>query len=298
MDRATLPDQQPSVGDPSLDREYSPSTMAKDMAATLQHYRRVGDLVRTRRQVHERIRYGASDAEICHIFPSGSGATAPTLVFVHGGHWQESSIDDACFAADDSLRAGFSYVAVGYGLAPTRSLEEMIDSVARSLRYVLADGHRFGIGGGRIHVAGSSAGAHLLAAALTRSDVPRVSTAHLMSGLYDLADIPRTYVNDAVGLTEDAAAAASPTRMAAPACDDVHLSVGRFETQTYLRQQERYATHLRTLNVPVRTEIVDNHDHFTLPLARFDGSTSVGRAAFAAMRRADAAAAPIGGSHL
>lgn len=284
MARATFPDQRPGDGDPSLDQEYSPSTMAKDMAATLQHYRRASDLVRVRRQVHERVRYGTSEAETCHIFPSEYGATAPTLVFVHGGHWQESGIDDACFAADGALRAGVSYVAVGYGLAPTRSLEEMIASVARSLRYVRVDGRRLGIGGGRIHVAGSSAGAHLIAAALTRSDVPRVSTAHLMSGLYDLADIPRTYVNNAVGLTEDTAAAASPTQMAAPACDDVHLSVGRSETQTYLRQQERYATHLRTLGVPVRTEVVDNHDHFTLPLARFDGSTSVGRSTLAAMR--------------
>ena len=53
----------------------------------------------------------------------------------------------------------------------------MIDSVARALDWVAAAGPDYGIDPDALHVAGSSAGAHLLCAALASRPTPRVRSA-------------------------------------------------------------------------------------------------------------------------
>ncbi|RDI62775.1 alpha/beta hydrolase [Nocardia pseudobrasiliensis] len=264
-----------------IDREYSPSSVARDPAGSLRRYRARGDDARSRLDVHVAVRYGEERGERCHVFPAvppgTRGPETAALVFVHGGHWQESGIEDACFAAEPTVAQGCAYVAVGYGLAPSRTMPEMIASVARALDWVVTAGALFGIDPHRVHVAGSSAGAHLLAAALSAGAAPRVRSACLLSGLYDLTEIPRTYINDALGLTPELARDCSPLRMSAPRCDSVLLAAGRHETPTYLRQQARYAEYLSTQSIPVTEQIVPDRDHFDLPLDLADPSTPFGR---------------------
>ena len=270
------------MNEPSLlDREYSPSSLARDPAGTLRRYRTHSDVARARLEVREAVPYGAAAAERCHLFPappaSGTAAGSPALVFVHGGHWQESGIDDACFAAEHTVAHGAAYVAVSYGLAPARTVPQMIASVRAALSWLAASAPRYGIDPDRLHVAGSSAGAHLLAAALAHPTAPRVRSACLLSGLYDLGEVPRTYVNDAVGLTPGLARACSPSAMPAPRCDRVLLAAGEYETGTYLRQQQEYAAHLASLGVPVTTHTVPGRDHFDLPLDLADAAAPFGR---------------------
>lgn len=259
-----------------LDLEYSPSTAAREPARSLRRYRERSDAARRRLRVHQRVPYGKHRDEVSHLFPAGRSGT-PALVFVHGGHWQESGIDDACFAAENAVTQGFAYVAVGYGLAPSRTLPEMIDAVTRALVWIADTGPSFGIDPDALYVAGSSAGAHLVAAALTRSEAPRVRGACLLSGLYDLEEVPRTYVNHALGLSDVLAGSCSPVRMAAPRCDAILLATARYETETYQRQQHAYAAVLTAFDVPFTSLVVEDRDHFDLPLDLADQTTPFGQ---------------------
>ncbi|MCM6778273.1 alpha/beta hydrolase [Nocardia sp. CDC159] len=269
------------MSEPDLDREYSPSSVARDPAGSLRRYRMRSDAARSRLDVHLAVRYGEERGERCHVFPAAPagirGPRTPVLVFVHGGHWQESGIEEACFAAEHAVAHGCAFVAVGYGLAPARKLPDMIGSVARALDWLTHAGPLFGIDPERIHVAGSSAGAHLLAAALAVGATPRVRSACLLSGLYDLTEIPRTYVNDALRLTPGLARDCSPLGMPAPPCDAVLLAAGQYETRTYLRQHERYAEYLAARSIPVTSLIVPDRDHFDLALDLADPATPLGR---------------------
>lgn len=259
----------------SLDREYSPSSVARDPERMLRRYRSRSDDARRALDVHENVPYGLDPSECCHVFPAGS--RTPALVFVHGGHWQESGIDEACFAAEHAVAQGCAFVALAYGLAPDRTLPQMIASVAQALAWLADEGPRYEIDPDALHVAGSSAGAHLLAAALATPMAPRVHSACLLSGSYDLSEIPWTYVNNAVGLTAELARDCSPLSMTAPRCDRVLLAVGEHETQTYLRQHEAYAAHLVAVGVPVTAQVVADRDHFDLPLDLADTSSPFGR---------------------
>ncbi|MBB6120578.1 alpha/beta hydrolase [Nocardiopsis algeriensis] len=259
-----------------LDLEYSPSSAAREPERSLRLYRERGDTARRRLRAEESVPYGDRPGETCHVFPA-DGSGNPALVFVHGGHWQESGIDDACFAAENAVSQGFAYVAVGYGLAPERTLPDMILSVRRALTWIADRGRSYGVDPGRVHVAGSSAGAHLLACALADPATPRARSALLMSGLYDLTEIPDTYVNDALGLTRATAEECSPLRMPAPRCDSVLLAAGRHETRTYLRQQSAYEAHLASSALPVASHVVPDRDHFDLPLDLADPATGFGR---------------------
>ncbi|WP_017545377.1 alpha/beta hydrolase [Nocardiopsis prasina] len=259
-----------------LDTEYSPSSVARHPRRSLRLYRERGAAARDRLRVEESVPYGDEPGERCHLFPAGASGS-PALVFVHGGHWQESGIDDACFAAENAVRHGLAYVAVGYGLAPERTLPDMIASVERALVWIADRGPSFGIDPDRMYVAGSSAGAHLLACALADPATPRVRGALLLSGLYDLTEIPETYVNDALGLTRETARDYSPLWMPAPRCDAVLLAAGRYETRTYLRQQRAYEARLAGSDLPVVSQVVPDRDHFDLPLDLADSETGFGR---------------------
>nr|WP_237542434.1 alpha/beta hydrolase [Streptomyces sp. SID4919] len=167
------------------------------------------------------------------------------VVFVHGGHWQESSKEDACFAAPALVGAGAGYVALGYGLAPERRPAELSASVRRGLAWVR--GHAVELGGrpDTVFAAGSSAGAHLVAMAAGGPDGLPLAGLFLLSGLYDLEPVVGSYVNDALGLTAGQAREQSPLFRAPPRGGRVLLARGEHETDEYARQQDAFAAMLR-----------------------------------------------------
>nr|ACN39734.1 SibK [Streptosporangium sibiricum] len=255
-----------------LDRQLSPSTVARDAPVTLARYRLRSQAARRDLVHHADLRYGSHPAEVLHHFPPRRPGS-PLLIFIHGGHWQESSKEDACFPAPGLIAAGFGYLALGYGLAPQRSLPEMTASVRRGLTWVLDHAEELGGRPDAVFAAGSSAGAHLAAMA---ADLP-LAGLFLLSGLYDLSPVIGSYVNNALGLTAEEAARLSPMLRPPPAVP-VLLAVGEHETREYHGQQRRYAAALRLAATPVTELVVAGRDHFDLPFDLGDPATVLGAA--------------------
>jgi len=200
-------------------------------------------------------------------------------VFVHGGHWQESSKEDSSFAAPGFVEAGSAFAAVGYGLAPEYSLPSMVTSVRRALDWLRRNAFQLGVEPSRIFVSGSSAGAHLVAAALSFGT--EVAGATLLSGVYDLAPIRSTYVNDALGLDAPTAFAYSPLHHPPHGQARFVLARGEHETGEYARQHTAFAGALRAWR-PVDL-VVRGRNHFDLPFDLPDATTPLGAAVLAQM---------------
>jgi arylformamidase len=256
-----------------LDRQYSPSTVATDAAGSLARYRSRGDDARSRLTVLENLSYGPDPAELADVFPG-----SPLVAWVHGGHWQEGAKEDGAFAAEAFVDAGYGFAAVGYGLAPARTLPEMTASVRRALHWLAA---RYG----PVHAAGSSAGGHLVAMALTGPDPAPVAGACLISGTYDLTVLRETYVNDALGLDEATAAALSPLARLPLAVDDLVVARGSAETPEYARMQSELTAALRALGRPVTELVVAGRDHFDIVFDLADPATELGSAVRAQLAR-------------
>jgi arylformamidase len=265
-----------------LDAEYSPSRLVPDHRSILAEYRRLSDVAKRTLPCELNVRYGDSEGELLHHFPPREDG-APLLVYVHGGHWQELSIDDSCFAAPALVDRGAGLVALGYRLAPEGTLDAMVASVARGLEWVVANAPALGGTARSVYAAGSSAGAHLLAMALSTAPAAapvRLAGAALLSGVYDLDRIRLTYVNDALGLTEEDARRNSPVRFLPISADEVLVARGETETDEYRRQHDLLVAALRRAGpeAEVRSLVCGTRNHFDLPLGLGDPDDELGRA--------------------
>lgn len=238
--------------DAQLESAYSPSSMVGGSAEPfLAEYRVRSEVVH--RQLAGRIATLAGGSLV--LRPQ---AAKPTLVFVHGGYWQALSAADSMFLAADCATAGWGYSALEYTIAPHGEIEAMIDEVRQGLVATAT------AAGGPLVVAGHSAGAHLVAMVclVAESPVP-VQRVLLLSGVFDLVDLPRTSINDALGLTAQSAARLSPLRLGVAQAHPVEVWWGSRDTPRFAEMSRDYAAHLARHGCQVTRREVPCH-HFDI----------------------------------
>lgn len=252
------------------DFQFSPSRSAKDAEGFLSQM-----VTATARLADDRdvrlttdIPYGPHPkARLDVVAPmTPSKIARPALVFIHGGFWQEGDKGVSGFAAQTFIQEGWTWVSVGYTLAPEFTLTQICAQISDAVRYVKAEAKALGIDPNRIVLAGHSAGAHLAASVLAdlmdRGAEDAVAGAVLISGVYELAPVAASYVNDLVGLSDEEVRQLSPLR-ALPKTDvPVHVLVGADEPEAFRVQSEAlsvlWSEHLTTLTM----DVAAGRDHF------------------------------------
>lgn len=269
-----------------LDRQFNARGTVADVAPFLAAYRRESEKALTSLPCHRDLAYGPGPAETLHIFPAPGVLHAPAFVFLHGGYWRLLSKDDSCFMAETFTRAGAAVVSVDYALAPAATLPAIVAQVRRAVAWLWHHGKDYGVDRDRLVVAGSSAGGHLTgmvlaggwqAAAQVPDDV--VKGAFGVSGLYDLSLIPRTHVNEWLGLDEATARVMSPLcHIPARGCPLV-LAWAQTETDEFKRQSRIYRDAWAARGFPVACFEVAGRNHFDVILDWQDPATAMSRAA-------------------
>ena len=263
-----------------LDAQLSPSRSAKDAAGVIELWGAQSEQARRSPGIRTflDVAYGPAAGEKLDIYTgSAEEGGRPVFVFIHGGFWQQGAKESSAFAAPAFVAANWLYIAVGYTLAPNATLTAIVAEIRSALRFIRQHAREFGGDPDRIIVAGHSAGGHL-AACLLMDDSGTARAAPCagivaISGVFDLAPIRASYVNDAVRMTEDEAATLSPV-LHAPAYDiPVILAVGSDETKEFIRQTDALARawkpHLTTLSVAT----LAGRDHFDIVLDLADPSS-------------------------
>jgi len=258
-----------------LNEQYSPSRTAHDFNGSIQSYKAGTEAARAAitGNRHRVLAYGAPPSNRIECFlprtesaPGAARRGAPIFAFLHGGWWQELSIEYAATPAVALTDAGAIYASIGYTLTPAVQLHEIVAEVSAALTTIAA--HATGMGGDprRIVLAGHSAGAHLAATQLTAlaPEAPRYTAAGLLliGGAYDLGPIAESYVNEKVRMSETDAAALSPALLTPLHDVPVKIRVGEEEPEEFRRNAalllERWAPNLSAVD----SATLSGRDHF------------------------------------
>lgn len=258
------------------EREYSPSSRIDDITPFLRAYGERSRAAEARARVVKDLRWGPGADETLDFFPAAR-TDAPLLVFIHGGYWQELSKEESLFAGADCAEAGVAYAAINYTLAPAVRLDRIVDQCRRALAWLTAEAGTLGFDPARIHVSGSSAGGHLAAMMLTPRPAPLAGLV-LLSGVFDLAPLAGTYIDEPLGLTPQDVATLSPQRLDPGAALPVLIAWGENETSEFKRQSRDYAAHLRAAGFAVTEDEIPAVNHFDIVFGLGDPVTRLGRA--------------------
>lgn len=249
----------------ALDAQYDQRAWAPDMDKVIARYAAASDAVRARLGEPATHAYGSSAVEKLDVYGANR---SQTFVFVHGGAWRRESRRSSAYAAEMVLRAGASYVALGFAALPTVSLPEMVQQVCNGIDWVTR--HH----GGRVVLCGHSSGAHLAACALTR--VEGIARALLVSGLYDLLPVRLSVRNDYVKLDAELEQEFSPLRHRERIRCPVQVAWAEKDSAEFIRQSREFAAALRA-----PTHFGKGLDHFTLAETLADRASPLGAAALA-----------------
>lgn len=261
-----------------LELEYSPSSCVPSLDAYLTQYAELTRQARALLAPTEHA-YGRRPDELIELYrPAAATEPAPVLIYIHGGYWQQLGREDSGFMAPGLAAQGIATAVIEYTLCPLTQLIGIVQQCRRAVHWVHSNAAGNGLDPNRITIAGSSAGAHLVAMCLLDpSTAATVRGGIALSGIYDLEPLVRTTVNDAVHLTLDEARRLSPQRLVRPGSPHVMVAVGRNETSEFHRQSSEFADAWRHANNACDgSAIIENRNHFDLPLDLADPTTVVG----------------------
>jgi arylformamidase len=185
---------------------------------------------------------------------------APCLVFIHGGYWLRNSRELFAVYAEGLALAGWSVAIPGYTLAPHASLTSIVEEIGAALDWLADHGPERGIAG-RVVLAGWSAGAQLAALHLKH----RLVAAGLgISGVYDLAPLRDTALNDVLKLTDREIATLSPLLSPPVSPKPLAIAYGTRELPALVRDSCRLHALRSAEHLPGPLLPIAGADHFTI----------------------------------
>lgn len=253
----------------ALDAAYNNAAAVADSAAFIARWERESATIRAAMPRHLDLRYAPAERQRLDFF-AATARRAPTLLFIHGGYWQNRAKELFSFVAEGPLSLGIHVALIGYTLAPEARLDRIVAQCRDALRWLGAAVAELGGDPARIFVAGWSAGGHLTAMLM---DEPLVKGGLAISGIYDLEPIRLNYLNEKLRLDADEATRNSPLLHLPARAAPLAVTVGGDELPELRRQSETYHAAWRAKGLPGEFVPLPGCHHFTAleALARPDG---------------------------
>lgn len=252
----------------ALDAEYNLRAAVPTFQAYFDRYDEMSAAFRGRRPGRPDLAYGPGARQRIDLFLPDAPA-APLLAFIHGGYWHSQDRKRFGFVAEPLVARGAAVALIGYDLAPDVDMDAIAAEIKDAITWLHRHASTHGIDGGRLFLAGHSAGGHLAALALA-TDWPRerglpanvIKGVCAVSGVFDLEPIRHCYLNDVLSMSAEQARRNSPIHMAPRTHCPVMVAVGEKETPAFLEQSRNYAAMLEANGLPVELAIVSGLDHF------------------------------------
>ena len=210
--------------------------------------------------------YGDTPRQTVDVFLPEAGQAAPLAIFLHGGWWR--SLDSSMFSqmARGSNAHGVAVAVAGYDLCPNVGIADIIGQIRRVCAFLW---QRYGR---RMFVYGHSAGGHLAAAMVAtdwsslypKAPADLIPAGYSISGVFDLAPLIGTSVNQDLRL--DAAAARDVSPLFWPIRNDriFDAVVGGLESNEFKRQSQSIVQAWQRSGAQTRYEEFAGANHFTV----------------------------------
>ena len=264
----------------ALDRAYNNSAAVPESGAMFKAWLVRSEELRTRHPEHLNLVYGPRPRNRIDYFSAGPGT--PVLIFFHGGYWQMRSKADFAFLAESFLGQGISVAMVGYPLGPESTMDEIVADAHAAVRYLAAQLPSLGGDPARVVVSGWSSGGHLATSVL---DEPSLRGGVAISGLYDLAPLVKSYVNDKLHMDHVMAQRNSPILQLPKSSKQLDLFAGSAELPEMRRQTADYASARRAAGLPMEYAEIPDANHYTVLNSMMNSDGTVHRAIMAMLGR-------------
>jgi arylformamidase len=253
-----------------LDVQYDASRSVDDASIYTDFYVDQSRAARAELECRADIAFGPTLAERLDVFPA-ERPDAPILIFVHGGYWRSRSRKEFSFVARGPVSAGVSVVVTDYALCPSVTIDEVVRQTRAATAWVHAHARELGADPRRIHVAGHSAGAHL-GAMLMATEWERdfglpadlIKSGCLVSGLFDLAPVPYTWLQPSLQLTWGEVLRNSPIRRVPRVAGPLIVSYGEAESAEFRRQGDDYMRAWRDGRLGGELLVQPGKNHYTV----------------------------------
>lgn len=264
--------------DPYRIRDFVPAFEAIS-AETARRSRALAERATVRRD----IAYGDTPRAVLDlIFPDNPAPGAPLHMFIHGGYWRSGDKADHSCVAAPVLAAGGVAAIVEYDLMPRTRLGTIVGQVRQAAQWLVTNAADFGADPARLTASGHSAGGHLasLLAARAPGDGPvslaPVKGLMMVSGLFDLSEIPASFLRDENAMTTAEARDYTPLSAEHLHGPERIIAVGADETPPFHRQARDMQAALAFAEMPCELRIEPGLNHMDIVLALADPDHPLG----------------------
>lgn len=210
------------------------------------------------------------------IFPDNPAPGAPLHMFIHGGYWRSGEKADHTCVAEPVLAAGGIAAIVEYDLMPGTRLGAIVTQIRQAARWLADNAAGFGADPARLTASGHSAGGHL--ASLLAATAPGEAPVHLLpmrglmmvSGIYDLSEIPGSFLRHENRMTTDEARDYSPLSATHHPVPVRIIALGQEETAPFHQQAQALHERLTGTNHASELLIEPGLNHMNVVLALSD----------------------------
>lgn len=229
--------------------------------------------------------YGASPRQKLDIFTAAK-PDAPVVVYFHGGYWRSGGKEQNAHFAPLFVKTGATVVVVGYDLAPSVTVTEIVRQARNAIAWVYRNISKHGGDPSKLYIAGISAGGHLVAMALAhdweKEGLPRniIKGAAAITGVYELDAVLHIGVNQEIRLTPESARENSPLLHPPGPGAPLIIAVGGAEPEGWRAQSREFFRVCRERGVDCEFIEIRGAHHYSMGLELTDPASPLTRAIF------------------